>query len=226
MTKIKFGSIVTSAAGKLGGHVFARSPYGGTLRNKAIPVNRNTPAQQNIRSNFRHLATSWRALTEDQRATWNAAVDLFLTTNVFGNSYAPTGQLLFTRLNLNLLNAEQPIIYVAPLPVSLIAVELTRLFIYTPSNIIFLRWKNPAANQTMLVSLTNPMSQGPSNVRTNYKQLRAVTQSVLTQITLREQFVAIYGYPPVGSTVHAKVISINNLTGQATIPQYISGLTF
>ena len=70
MTKIKFGSIVVSGSGKLGGHLFQGSPSGAILRTK--PNNKQKPsfAQSLIRSYNSIIHGGWRNLSDQQRLIW------------------------------------------------------------------------------------------------------------------------------------------------------------
>jgi len=222
MTKITFGAVVVSAAGKLGGHVFARSAYGGTIRTKSIPVNKNTRRQQNIRSKFRHLATSWRLLSEAQRLTWYAAVPSFLTTNVFGNSYAPSGQLLFTRLNMNLLNINRPVINVAPIPVRVQSPKLTSILVVKKESILQVRWVVDPSTQILLFSFTRPLSKSVKSVKNQFVIIGNPVSQKERVVSLFTAYANRFGIIPVTSAIICKATPINRFTGQAGIPRFIT----
>ena len=72
MARIKFGSIITSGSGSLGGHTIQNSRGGAQLRTKPINKKKPSAAQSLIRSYNPQLQHGWRALTEVQRSEWNA----------------------------------------------------------------------------------------------------------------------------------------------------------
>ena len=72
---IKFGSIVTRGSGKLGGHVFSRNRGGAYIRTNQTPSNPQTAFQQSGRATFTELTQGWSALTQNERDSWNNAIN-------------------------------------------------------------------------------------------------------------------------------------------------------
>jgi hypothetical protein len=68
--KVSFGAGVADGRGSIGGVTFSRNRYGSYARKRVVPVNPNTTAQIRARSDFQTAATSWRALTDADRAAW------------------------------------------------------------------------------------------------------------------------------------------------------------
>jgi hypothetical protein len=118
MAKVKLSALVSEIRGKLNGSVFTKNRSGLALRNKVTPVNRNTPDQSQIKALFTSFNQKWRTLSEDLQKAWNAAVQDFKRTNIFGDSFTPSGMNLYTELNTNLAVIDQPEITKPPLPVN------------------------------------------------------------------------------------------------------------
>jgi hypothetical protein len=83
MARIKFGALVTSGSGSLGGHTIQHSRGGMQLRNKPINKKPASQAQLIIRSRILQLQGLWRSLTNAQRSSWNIVP--FIT--MAGHSY-------------------------------------------------------------------------------------------------------------------------------------------
>ena len=71
MAKLKFGALVTSGSGSLGGHTIQNSKGGPQLRTKPIARNMPSDSQRAIRSINPILQTGWKNLTDSQRQIWN-----------------------------------------------------------------------------------------------------------------------------------------------------------
>ena len=224
MASILFGLVVTDARGKLGGHVFTKGRSGNTLRTKGIPTNPQTAAQQAIRAALGALSSAWRSLTEAQRASWNSAVESFMKTNVFGNSYAPSGKNLYVSLNQNLSNAGQTAIESAPEPAAVSAAAISEFNINLGFMGMQLSWADTTTGQTVLVFVTPPMSAGKYFVKSQYRLLSTAVQSSGSPLELWTAYAARFGTPVAGQKVYAKVIPINNTTGQAGVVETISAI--
>ena len=102
MASIKFGSIITEAAGKVGGQILQRGRTGAQMRNLTTPREKrynDTAARQ---LPFAITSQLWRTLTPTQTLEW---ANLALTQtryNRFGDAYTPSGYQLFCEFNLNL----------------------------------------------------------------------------------------------------------------------------
>ena len=105
MARVKFGAMMVDARGKLGGHVFTKARSGATVRTKVTPVNGQTVAQGIARNRLASLSQKWSTLTEAQRLAWNSLAASTGKTNVFGDTYFPSGKNLFVAINSNILLA-------------------------------------------------------------------------------------------------------------------------
>ena len=87
--KAKFGAIVVDGRGKIGGHVATKNKSGSYFRTKVTPVNPQSASQNSVRSRLATRAQAWKGLTAAQRTSWNAAVNDFQRTNIFGDTVIP-----------------------------------------------------------------------------------------------------------------------------------------
>jgi hypothetical protein len=103
---------VTQASGSIGGTTFSHNRFGMYFRARRSPVNPNTTFQQSQRDAFAAASAGWRALTDAQRADWNAYAAATPVTNALGETcfLAGAGQFVATnafslRLGLTLVTA-------------------------------------------------------------------------------------------------------------------------
>ena len=87
-------------SGSSGGLVFSHNRYGPYIRARSIPVNPQSPRQDDIRTYLRNLAIQWnQTLTQPEREAWMAYANNVPWTNKFGDACALTGQNMFIRTN-------------------------------------------------------------------------------------------------------------------------------
>ena len=95
-------SILSAASGKLGGVVASHNRSGQYLRKHSVPTQPRTAAQTIVRGQLRAISSSFRSLTSDQVAAWNALGATVTLKNKLGTSFHPTGQQLYVSCNKNL----------------------------------------------------------------------------------------------------------------------------
>jgi hypothetical protein len=170
MALVKWSAIVSEMRGKMNGTVFARNRYANYARNKVTPYNPQTPAQQNIRMMFAQLSKTWRQLTQDERDAWNRAVEEFLKTNIFGDTYRPAGYNLFIRINMNLFLIGQPMITLPPVPVVVDSIRIIKTIIEASTNtfdiIVEVRG---GMTHIPLSYVSRPLSPGISFVKSEFR---------------------------------------------------------
>lgn len=99
MPLIKTSALISDIKGKANGSVFARGSSGVYFRNNPSGGGKKSTLWDSQKSRFSFLAGQWRALTPAQQEEWNAAGELYPTTNKFGEIRIPSGYELFMRLN-------------------------------------------------------------------------------------------------------------------------------
>jgi len=222
MALVKFGMIVTDMRGSLGGHVFTKGRSGAVARTKVTPINPQTSFQQNVRSRLGTVSQTWRTLTEGQRDAWNAAVDNFIRTNVFGDSVKASGKNLFTLININLINIGQAQVTEPPVPSVLIAPALSSLTINIATNVFNLIIDNGAPLQSVIVYATAPLSAGVSFVKSEFRQIGVLAPQTAGLNDLDGLYRAKFGAPIAFQKVFVKVKAIITATGEPGVEEIIS----
>jgi hypothetical protein len=217
--KTKFGSIIVSGSGKIGGHVASRNRAGSYLRTKVTPVNPSTAAQQSIRNRLTGLSQAWKALTAAQRIAWNAAVSDYAKTDVFGDLRNPSGFNLFQRLNNNLLIVGESQISDPPVPGSVYAMATMSLAVVTGTPALTLTFTGaiPATDAVKLFA-TAPVSAGVSFVKSEYRLIGVLTDADTSAKVITTLYGAKFGaITENGLKVFVKAVPVNIATGQEGI---------
>ncbi|HUV72313.1 MAG TPA: hypothetical protein VMW25_04835, partial [Clostridia bacterium] len=105
MAKILPGLAVSKMSGTIAGTTYQN--WRGMLiaRSKPTPTNVNTPRQSFIRMLMKSLSQAWRdELNQGLRTAWNQRAKNFPWLDVFGNSVSMTGENLYIKQNMILLD--------------------------------------------------------------------------------------------------------------------------
>lgn len=221
MALIKFGMMMTDARGKLGGQVFTKTRSGATVRTKVTPTNPQTTAQQTSRNILGSLSASWRNLSESDRQGWLSSVDLFSKTNIFGDSYKPSGKNLYVGLNANLLSIGATPSDSAPDLADVPVYILESIGIEVGLGIIDLNASTayPGAGFTVVFQATKPMSAGRYNFSGQFATFYTYSSTLApTPSTVYGAYVSKFGAPQEGNKVAIRAFVIVNASGQKGVP--------
>lgn len=221
--KIKFGMMMTDGRGKLGGQVASKNRAGAYVRTKTSPVNPQSIAQSQVRSSFAAVSALWRGLTDQNRASWNEAVNNWQRTDVFGDLKTPSGFNLFMRLCTPLQNAFNDVIIglYAPTPVEMPALSTVTATYVTGTNALNL--VTTVANTLELdeyvynIYATAPQSAGKSFVKNDFRLLGWVEADAPTR-NIADLYNAKFGSLPLNSNVQIRVQALSRATGQLGVP--------
>lgn len=223
-------NLLSDARGKLNGMVFTRGRYGAVIRTKVSPVQPDTNAQQLTKQNFGALSASFRALTEDQIAGWNTAALNWPRSNVFGQTYYPSGLNLYVGLNQNLLQAEEATITAAPSPTELPVMTPNGVVIDDSANTFIAIFQMDGgtivpAGYNLLIDATGAISPGRSFVKNMFRQITVIAAGADTSATdLNSFYVARFGSPITGQKIYVQARLIAIASGQASLPVQQSGI--
>lgn len=219
MSKIKWGAIVVDGRGKLGGHVFTKTRSGATMRTKVTPVNPQSTAQASARSRLGGNSQAWANLTEAQRIAWNVKATEITKTNIFGDSYSPTGKNYFTSVNNNLLLIGEPAIVDAPTNIELPFIVSMSLVATANTNslAITVDFSGEKDNSTLVVESTAMFSAGKFNFDGSYRKIMhlAADDSPMS-VVAGASYVAKFGNMTVGKKIAVRCYFVNQNTGQAS----------
>lgn len=210
MASIKMGAIITDIKGKVGGTVFQGSKTGVTMKNKSAAATSDGSSKLtkadagrvvSPQSNMSSIATSWKALSEGNKTSWNMAAPDFPFTNKYGVPYTGSGFQLFMSVNSNRLVIGEPILNTAPaVPIldnmAPFGLNWTTLIAFTliPTADI------PADAKCQLYA-TRGMSAGRAPKPGDFRLIEVIaTWSGVTH-DIQTQYIAQFGTPIPGSTV-------------------------
>lgn len=221
--KIKWSALVGDVRNKLNGSVASKNRYGSYFRTKTTPVNPQTSYQQAARQILGNISSSWRALTESQRRSWDAGAVNFPFTDIFGDQLTLSGQALFIKLNSNLEKIGQPRIDTAPLPQGFDEVALTSASVTLTSGSISamelsLNLATVPAGYSLAVYATPPINPGRSFVKNQFRFLGTAVVAA-NDADIQSMYTDRFGAAAsAGQSIHFRVALVNNTTGQQSVP--------
>lgn len=215
MAKIKLSAIVSQMSGKLNGSVFAKNRGGAYIRTKVTPVNPQSVAQMAVRAALTSLSQSWRGLTAEQRAAWNAAVSNFTSTDIFGDIKTPSGINLFNKLNLNLDNIGVSPISEPPAPVSVGFFSALSITADASSGTVAATFtaEGASAGQTVVVEATPCVSAGKDFVKSEYRVVGTFAGNGTSPQALGAMIVSKFGAMTAGQKLFVRLKFVDNTTG-------------
>lgn len=220
MAKIMFSGVAgVDMRNKLNGSVFSKNRYGGYVRTKVTPVNPQTTAQQNARNNLSTWSQNWRALTESQRQSWIDGAPNFPFTDIFGNSKTLSGQALYVKLNINLLNSEATPLETCPSPVGIPAITALSLVADDSANTVIATITSEATSDYSYFWYATPnVTPGKTFVKNLFRFIGFDLGTVSSPVDLSARWTALFGDPVEGQKIFLKVLVMSNTTGQMGIP--------
>lgn len=221
MAIIKFGLAVSDIRGSVAGTTFSSGTYGAYARRKAIPTNTNTVRQGVKRAEFATLSSAWRSLTPEQRETWITQAPEYTRVNAFGDNVPLTGQALFMRCNLHMLEIGVAMKTEAIPPVTIAAPVTTGAdFDLTAGTLEFLGVVTIPANVSYVFKASNVVSGGKKYAsKSALRIMKVLTPATVgADLDIATEWQAFFGSSMptslAGAIVALQVIAVSNLTGQ------------
>ena len=209
--------ILSAASASLGGATFAKNRGGNYIRKRVAPVQPRSPAQQAVRASLAAISGSWKSLTAAQIAGWSALASTITLKDSLGNSYIPTGNQLFTGLNVTLTTIASATITAPPgavpsfvdmLPVAATATAGTPSFAITTS------LGSAPTGFTFLVRTTAPGSAGKSFFGTSkYRVIGHYASSSYASINALAAFNTRWGTLVAGQKFGVRLSLVQSATG-------------
>ena len=219
------GPTIAAASGSIGGTVFSHNRYGAYTRNRAIPTNPNTLAQQNARSRLATQSSAWQQLTAAQQLSWKAWANQNPVTNALGAQQVLTGQAAFVQLNTRLTQAGDAALTAPPItsaPVGLVTLSATWDIGPGAYELTFTATPIGATNRLWIrAAVVN--SAGISYVK---NLLRVVEVSGLNEATAYDTKAvteAVFGALVVDQRVHIWLAVFSSTTGLLSVPLSVTG---
>lgn len=100
------GGGVADIRGSVAGNTFARNHYGNYVRSRTKPINPRSALQDAVRGYLAAVAVAWReTLTDVQRTGWKTYAAATSWLNALGQTIHLTGQNMYVRTNVLILQA-------------------------------------------------------------------------------------------------------------------------
>lgn len=218
--KIKWGALVVDGRGKLGGHVASKNADGNYLRTKTTPTNPQTSYQTAVRALFGAISQGWSALTQAQRDAWNSAVELWQTTDVFGDLKKPTGKALYQRLNNQAQSAGLSAVTDPPAKQEMPDDVVTAVAIDSTADTITLTGANASASTQVVVFATTQLTAGTKFVKNKLRQVYAVAGNSFVAADCYTGYANKFGDTTAGDNIYIGVKYVLS-NGQASPLQII-----
>jgi len=221
MAKVLYSTQVGDMRGKVGGAVHSSGRFGSYIRRKVSPTQPRTSSQMNVRADFTALAKLWSGSTMDTyRAAWITLADSYPVKDVFGQSKKLTGLQLFMRINRALENSDTAQILIPPVSLSAPYPGTITLAKAGGPPITSLTYAQAVANtsaEKVLIWATPGISHGVQNPGSRFRYLLNVPDSGVGPWDILPQYVAKFGTPIIGRTIHVKACMITRATGAMSL---------
>lgn len=219
MAIITPGPTVAAISGSIGGTVYSRNKGGAYIRNRSIPVDPNTNAQQNARSIMATQSAAYSDLTAAQRAAWENWAIQNKVTNALGNQIQLSGHQAYVQLNSRLAHDAQTVLDVPPIvnaPNGLATVvqdgdigigDFDLEFTATPL----------AATEELWLQAAVVNSAGISYVRNLFRFIGTSDAAETSPFDNEALVVARFGTLTVGQTVHMRASVFDTASGLLSV---------
>lgn len=221
MAKIKYSALVSDMRGKLNGSVASKNRFGSYYRNKVTPVNPQTVYQQNARQRFGALSSQFKSLTNAAVNAWNEAAQNFPFTNIFGDQVFLTGQMLFNKLNGNLLKVGESVITVAPSPGTFPEFIATGGSASATTQTVEVQidgLATPPSGYSLVAYATRPVPVTRNFLKNEYRFLAGETFWADNVIDLSDAYPSRFGSFSAGQKIGIRLALVNNENGQQSVP--------
>jgi hypothetical protein len=232
MARIKFGAIVTDAAGKIGGHTFGNSLSGNTLYTKRtkgkgqLSGGRMLTSGNSVRSlagaqALIGLAQSWRNLTDAQRLAWSGASPNFKFTSRFNGAKTYSGYHLYMKLNTQIKLIDGTILTNPPAVTTLPVAGQVSVAASVAGDIT-VGWANAlGANYGLIIEAAACTSKGLGAQGANYKRMDVNQSGTDTDEIITAPYQAVFGRLILGTRLNVRVRVLSLLDG-TTSPYVIA----
>ena len=195
MAKILYGGGVANMSGSQAGTVHSHNQFGSYTRNRVVPVNPQTAPQTLARTRLSFCANYWRALTDANRADWEALGAQIVRTDPLGQTYTLKGFNAFCLVNIHKLANGLPIVTQSPVldapPVPTIG---TITLDDTPAFTVAYTAVGGLADNSFEIWASPPVSQGKKYINpAQMKKLLKVSGTASSPIDLESAYQAVFG---------------------------------
>ena len=194
-------------SGSIAGTTSSRNRFGQYRRSRAIPVNPNTGAQSAARVRLAESATSWRALTANQRAGWGSLGALMTRVDSLGQAYTLTGMQAFVSVNSVLLTGGGAALLDAPALASPDAM-LTMTITSAAGTLSVAYTTTPMPANTKLAIFASPQRSAGRSYESDYRLLAVTAAAAASPYNALAAYSTKFGAPVVGNRIFFMLLAI------------------
>lgn len=225
--QFRYGPLISSAAGSIGGTTFQRSAIAPIARLKPLPILRRSTSTQAIRTLAQFLSRNWRTLNPSWRSDWQTTADSLTWYNKFGDVIRGKGYWLFLRCNQYLQLLGVPLID-RPEGVRSLDVITGASGDFSAVNTWPIAWSGTdpiGSNNYYAVFASPPMSAGRSAQYGLTRFIGYIPNGTNSPVDMFTAYVNRFGSaPPVGTVVFATLLPIDYKGGYQGVPaNFIAG---
>lgn len=191
---MKFASnLLAQASGSLAGTTFSHNKGGMYVRNRSIPTNPSTAAQQNVRNALKQLTTGWQDLGSTDRDAWAIYASNVPILNKLGQPRPIPALAMYLRCNSPRLSNEGPTAVVTGGPTIYSLATFTIPSVTVTSNHPVLAFTNTddwaiADGGYMFVYLSKPQAPTINFFKGPYNFIGAIEGATMTPPTSPHTF--------------------------------------
>lgn len=219
MAKVKLAAILDDVRGKIGNTVFQDSPAGLFIRGRVIPINPNSSAQVAVRANMTTLSKAWSGLTDAQRQSWDtaAASGDWRESDVFGESFNLSGEQLFIKLNMVILEIGESQINTPPSKATFGSIVLGAVTAAAGTPALTIAFTGALASDTQFyIEASAQVSQGIMSANSvSFRKIDNTTGS--SPLNVLAAYNSKFGSLVAGKKIWFRVYQVADLTGEKVL---------
>lgn len=212
MARVQLGMSITDISGKVGGTVFQNTQGGTIMRNQPGIKNTFTSSRQRVKNGMQYIQQSWRELTLDKIAVWNAYA-IFLNKSQHHNlNRIIGGQHLFIFQNQQRYACKSFIPSLAPVVITdpVIQPDPDQILITSVTNtagtITVLLSRALSASGFVILKMSQPLRASQTSGYNKKNIIQANLIGIGDTFDITTAYTAIYGrVPSTGSYVNCSI---------------------
>lgn len=195
-------------SGSFAGQTSSRNQFGQYVRNRSTPVNPNSVPQAQVRSRMAGNASAWRALTDVQRAGWEALGLEISRTDSLGTTYNLNGFMAYCMVNNNKVAAGDAAVSAAPavvVPTNIITLTPT----LTSAAFSLAYTTTPLAAGTRMFTFCSPMRSAGRSFENDYRLISVTAAAAASPNNVFAAYQARLGTPVTGTRIFMSIAAYN-----------------
>jgi hypothetical protein len=226
MALMKLTAFNAGIKGKIQGTVFQYCPYGQVVKGGLLDAisagAKLTKADAGrvmpVKAYLTKLSSAWRSLTSGDQLTWATQAPNYPFTNKWGDTFTPSGFLLYMKMNLNLNKVGLPEVHTAPAPEPLVNASSFTVIWDGTGPAYSLVGLAQTAGYTQYIQATASLSPGKKPPISAFKSIYVVQVGDPDPFNLTSYYTDVFGQLPLSGNIWFKVWSVNNITGMPGAP--------